>query len=248
MNGARLCDYLEWDSSFFGIRIGRVAENRLTGELLAEVLTWAEEHSLDCLYFLADPDPGTVRLAEDGGFRLVDVRVTLLAQIEARDRQPWDRDGLRRALPEDIQALRAIAETSHGDSRFYQDHRFLRPRCDELFRTWIERSCHGYAQEVLVAECRGRVAGYVTCHLDGQKQGRIGLLAVASWARGLGLGTRLVEAGLSWFAEQGVKDVRVATQGRNVKALRLYGRSRFLVHCVQLWYHRWSPRRAEGPG
>ena len=43
---------------------------------------------------------------------------------------------------------------SHRDSRFYYDPGFPNQRCDELYETWIDRSCHGYADTVLVAEYR----------------------------------------------------------------------------------------------
>jgi dTDP-4-amino-4,6-dideoxy-D-galactose acyltransferase len=246
MSGAGPCDYLDWDSTFFGMRIGRVTGSRLTTERLAGVLAWAEEHSVECLYLLADPDPSTTRLAEDGGFHLVDVRVTLGARPAASDLQPWRLAGVRASSPRDVPALRAIAGTSHGDSRFYQDPRVPRPLCDELFRTWIEKSCHDYAAAVLVAECEGRVAGYLTCQVE-DRQGRFGLVAVADWARRGGLGTRLVQGGLRWFAEHGLEGVRVATQGRNLQAQRLFGRQGFLVEHVQLWYHRWFSRHPQRP-
>jgi len=72
------CEFLPWDSEFFGHRIARVVGHRLDPDLAEAVMAFATRERIDCLYFLADSDDvRTVRTAEDSGFRLVDVRVTL---------------------------------------------------------------------------------------------------------------------------------------------------------------------------
>ena len=234
------CQYLEWDSNFFGCRIARLYPHRLTSDLAQAALFWCTDHQIDCLYFLADAtDSRTVVLAQDYGFRLVDLRITL--ETPQRNRQITRHDGgdLRLAREEDIPALRAIARTSHTDSRFYFDGHFPSQRCDELYETWIEKSCRGYADAVWVAEWRGQAAGYVSCHSTPEHRGQIGLFAVAAEAQGNGLGCKLVQAALCWFEEKHLLPVEVVTQGRNVKAQRLYQKAGFLTCSVELWYHRW---------
>src|ERR1700674_1537848 len=72
------CELLAWDSEHFGRRIGRVRGGRLTRDTLALVERWVAREAVECVYFLADAsDPDTAPLAEEAGFRLVDVRVTL---------------------------------------------------------------------------------------------------------------------------------------------------------------------------
>ncbi len=72
------CVLLPWDSSFFGVRIGRLKGARLSEQSLSEALAWCRLHEVDCLYFLADSGHcETVRLAERNSFRFVDIRVTL---------------------------------------------------------------------------------------------------------------------------------------------------------------------------
>ena len=110
----------------------------------------------------------------------------------------------------------------------------------ELYATWIEKSCHGYAKAVLVAECDGKPAGYITGNWNGQS-GQIGLLAVADWARGRGLGRTLVRSALQLFREQGIQTVKVVTQGRNIESQRLYAQCGFSIAAVNIWYHRWFP-------
>lgn len=237
-----LCEILPWDSEFFGFRIARVNRQRLDPDTLEEVMRWSAANEVRCLYFLADSgDSQTVYLAEEQGFHQVDVRVTLewrpgsnangvfpAAQSPTR---PW-REG-------DRIDLRAIARSAHRDSRFYYDCNFPAASCDALYETWIDRSMDGFANAVLVADLQGRAAGYVTCHLDPDQQGRIGLLAVASDSQGMRIGGRLIEGALQWFREHDVTVATITTQGRNCAAQRLYQRSGFVTRSLNLWYHRW---------
>jgi len=208
-----------------------------------EAMSWAAEHDVDCLYFLAaSGDASTVRFAETNGFNLVDVRVTKerLLSPESSVRGETEKR-IRLVSPEDVPRLRYIAGVSHTDSRYYFDHHFSHEQCKALYETWIEKSCLGWADGVLVAERERSVAGYISCHRDAADTGRIGLLGVAPEARGEGLGLVLVQAALDWFKTHEISRVTVVTQGRNTAAQRLYERAGFVTRSVQLWYHRWKP-------
>ncbi len=206
----------------------------MTPELLDRVDDWARENDVSCLYFLADSgDAASAHAAEEGGFRLMDVRVEL-----RREARPEDVPGVRTAREEDRDALRAIARVSHGITRFYADPGFPDERCDDLYDIWISRSLEGWAQGVLVAERDGRPVGYVSCHLD-DSQGSIGLIAVDESARGAGLGVSLARAAVGWCAEHGAEAISVVTQGRNTQALRTFERGGFRVHSLELWFHKW---------
>ncbi|MGA9624552.1 MAG: GNAT family N-acetyltransferase [Bryobacteraceae bacterium] len=239
MDARDCCRYLWWDSEHFGARIGCVNATRLTAALLADIDQWASSHSIDCLYFLAEPDPLTMRLAACMGFRFVDARVTFEAQLP-RPASPEETRSIRLATLNDIPDLRRIAGESHRDSRFYVDGNFPPSACGEMYRVWIERSCRepGLACAVFVAERERCPVGYISCRVA-TEVGHIGLVAVDGKCRNLGLGARLVCQALSWFGAQGVRRVAVVTQGSNVPAQRLYQKSGFLISSVQLWYHRW---------
>jgi dTDP-4-amino-4,6-dideoxy-D-galactose acyltransferase len=239
-----LCQYLEWDSEFFGYRIARVTVNWLDRETIEQVMRWCKSNNIDCLYFLANAGDGkTIRLVEDHRFRFVDIRVTLERGLDA----PLDipnktvQGEIRLCRPDDIPALRAIARVNYHNTRFYDDPNFPESLCDTLYETWIEKSCKGYADEVLVAELEGDPVGYITCHLLEQSVGQIGLVGVHPESRSKGMGEKLINESLCWFTGQGLRRVRVVTQGRNCKAQRLYQKNGFLTDSVQLWYHRWFP-------
>jgi dTDP-4-amino-4,6-dideoxy-D-galactose acyltransferase len=237
------CQFLEWDSAFFGFRIGRLQPDSLTPEVVADALSWCRREKIRCLYFLARPDsPETTALAESHGFRLVDIRLTLRRKP---DRAHGPYNFVRPCREADLPTLRRIAAASHRDSRFYYDAGFPAALCDALYKTWIERSCNGYAEAVFVADYRDQPSGYISCHVNGSV-GSIGLIAVAENARGRGLGSQLVAAALAYFSQTRCSEVSVVTQGRNCAAQSLYQTTGFRTASVRLWYHRWfEPERSD---
>jgi len=242
MAQAAPCKYLDWDSEFFGLRIGRVTENRLQPETIEQINQWADLQRIDCLYFLADiGDLKTIRLAEINEFRMVDIRVTLEKIIDKSTTIPNQASigSIRLVSPDDLNALKAIARVSYHDTRFYADTNFPVARADALYEIWIEKSCKGYADAVFVLEIDQQSAGYISCHLLGEGKGNIGLVGVSQNSQGKSIGNLLIDSALNWFVGKNVTQVSVVTQGRNIKAQRLYQRCGFLTRSLQFWYHRW---------
>jgi dTDP-4-amino-4,6-dideoxy-D-galactose acyltransferase len=236
-----VCEYLEWDSDFFGLRIARVTDSRITEHSIQEINLWSHSHNIECLYFLADPtDFQTGRLAHENMFRLVDARVTLeLKATAVREEFGKPDTSIRSVDQSDVPALQMIAKRCHRDSRFYHDGNFPERLCDRLYEVWIKRSCEGWAQKVLVAAEGDVVQGYITCHIRTNIVGQIGLVGVDELAQGKGVGKMLLASAVDWFTRQGIERISVVTQGRNVRAQRLYQRAGFVPHAMGLWFHRW---------
>ena len=227
---------LPWDSDFFGHRIARVRATQLNAQSLEKLLSWCDSERIDCLYFLASAgDWQTLRIAEDNGFQFVDIRMTLECSLKDSAEQP---DGIRVVKPGDILPMKRLASQSFSDTRFYNDPHFSKQKCDELYAVWLERSCQGFSDCVLIAEQQGQPAGFITCSLE-NSEGIIGLIAVDPNSQGCGLGGALVRVALRYFYDHGATCARVVTQGSNVKSQRLYQRCGFVTRSVELWYHRW---------
>ena len=232
---------LEWDSSFFGIRIARMISTRPDRAMVQRAIQFSTQERIVCMYGLVDAGaPESIRTAEDGGFRVVDVRLTLTRNTTS-DPLELTAAGvaIRRVEERDISALKAIASVSHFDSRYYADPGFSRSHCSRLYATWIENSCAGYEDCVLVAEREGKVCGYISCDISSHNTGQIGLLAVAADAQGRGIGGNLIRSAIRWFGEQECLKIDVVTQGCNSRAQQVYQKAGFVTDRVQLWLHRW---------
>jgi dTDP-4-amino-4,6-dideoxy-D-galactose acyltransferase len=239
------CQFLDWDTEFFGHRIARVNSTRLEPESLQSVLEWCRGEAIECLYFLAESnDPQTVWLAQEQHFKLVEIRITLERSLKDWDPNTRPRateDALIRfAEPADIPALQEIASTSYVDSRYYFDKNFSEENWKSYYATWVKKSFSGGADLALAAVKDGEVIGYITGLVDHETgQGIYELTGVREAARRSGVGQELFRSGLDWYVRNNVPSIWVATQGRNVTTQRMIQRHGFLTKACQLYYHKW---------
>lgn len=251
MAGAEPCQVLPWDSEFFGVTIARAVQPHADAADCDAMQRWCVERRIDCLYFLCPVDDATTRRHLDAaGYRFVGSRVTLERSLESdlpmttlrlADARSGQAGAMRTATLEDIPQLRALAAAAHHDTRFYVDGRFDPQRCNELYATWIEKSVHGYADLVIVADRDGAPAGYVTAHLPASVDApaRIGLIAVAAEWRNQGVGRDLLRSVFQAVATRGATTMSVATAGTNAAALAAYTNEGFRATAESRWYHRW---------
>lgn len=247
-----LCRFLEWDTEFFGLRIGRILPERVSDDQMQAAREWAIAQEINCLYYLADPeDRESVWAAENCGFHLVDMRVTLAGEYVRTEDIPTANGDIfvRPHIPGDIPHLEAIAAEIYTTTRFNFDPNFDERDVSRLYQTWIRKSCQGVSDQVWVAEDGVGQVGYITCLLDADSDsGSVGLFGVHPRGRGRGVGSALVHAALDWFLERECRRIRVVTQARNITALALYERMGFTTQEVRLWYHGWfdsSERRSQ---
>ncbi|MGH2490320.1 MAG: GNAT family N-acetyltransferase [Candidatus Limnocylindria bacterium] len=236
---------LDWDSEFFGYRMGVLAlahggrahgANGALGNDLRLALAEAAADGYAHVILRAPADRHAVsRAAEHAGMRLVDVALDLQVQISGR--QPTLAGaGVRRASPADLDALRIIAEDAFELSRFAADPFFSKEQVAAFYRQWITNLCEGLADVVLVAESNDEIVGFTTCVTGRDATGRIPLIATSEAHRRQGVGRALVDASLRWFAGAGPHHVRVKTQAANYPALALYHRLGFTVVSAELTF------------
>ncbi len=233
------CEILEWDSQFFGYRIGRATVDKADQQTAAAITEWCEQNHIDCLYFLSHADDfRTSKILSAHCFDLVDIRMTFEIGLCG-----WQRFSptleLRPCKQEDVHQLKSIAAESYRASRFYFDPRFPTELCDKLYMTWVEKSCNGYAEHVIIAEIDTKAVGFATCLIK-EQYGHIGLVGVDAQVRGMGIGQELVKAALQWLHDHNCERANVVTQGRNIAAQRLYQRCGLIIQSVRLWYHYWK--------
>jgi dTDP-4-amino-4,6-dideoxy-D-galactose acyltransferase len=243
MNPTLSVQHLPWDSQFFGFPIAQAIAR--TRDDVAAADAWSHEQQIHCMYLLvAGASFETAAAAGCHAYTLRGIRVKC-TRSDADDPAATApvSPRIRAATGNDVDRLEAIAATSHDGTRFYSDPGFSRQDCVRLYKTWIRRSCEGWADGVLVADEGTGATGYVTLHVraDGHC-GDIGLLAVGVQARSAGVGLALVQAAVTWFHDRGVNRVTVTTQGDNPAALRTYQRAGFFISDVDLWFHKWFQR------
>jgi len=246
------CEFLEWDSEFFGYRIGRILRDHLDQKLIDSIIEWSALNQIDCLYFLAEADDiKTIRLAEDNNFRMVEIRTNYEwvlknwnPEIKTR---PTEKLLVRPVRSEDMNILQQISSYSYTDSRWYCDPCFPEEKCQLYFQKWIQKSAEEGDVCVLVAEIDGDILGYILgTRLKNKNEGAFELCAVRIDQRGQGIATELLISGLNWYVKAGIHRMTASTQGRNIKVQRTLLRQGFLLFSVQLYYHKWFTPCFEG--
>lgn len=232
---------LEWDSLFFGKRIGRVEGHSLTEADVVDLECWAKTNRVDCLYFLADGSDRRHWAAVEGrGFQLMDLRVTYQLDLTRYEGNCPPAPQIRAARLADVAQVKLMAADFHQASRFFVDEHFPRAKSREMYEVWIERDFVEENRFLWVFEEGGEVLGYTSAsvHPDAGLA-EIGLVGVSAAARGRGIGVSLQHHAFHALKQTGVQNLVVVTQGRNVNASNLYLKCGYTLRSIDLWFHKW---------
>ena len=248
---------LDFDSRIFKRKMGRIdwgaaadleapGRERLLGRILEDAAARGVEH---LTYRISALDPRMIQAAEAAGFRTTTVFVGLVKKIEGDGDRADPR--VRVAGPDDLEALQQITREAFArNTRFHFDPGLPATDTARMHQCWIENCLAGWAADmVLVAVENGRVVGYITGQVDsrarlhlGEARASIGLFAVATQARGQGLGRALLHAAQRWLGEHAVERAEVGTESINFSALQAYLRAGFRIVQSSLTLHRWAGR------
>jgi GNAT superfamily N-acetyltransferase len=146
-------------------------------------------------------------------------------------------------------AIRELAIASGEWSRFKVDTNIPTHVFETMFESWIKNSLNlSIADEVFVARdsATGDDVGFVSLKKKGSVV-HIGLLAVSSKHRRLGIASRLLSRAALWSIESGATTLSVVTQGANEVACSCYKRFGFSLSSEQEVYHVWLPQHLEEP-
>ena len=211
---------LEFDSEWFGVRIGRYDDDPIEAD------RWAKDNSVGCVYCLLPIEKiDMVFGAVQRGFRLTDVRVEFVARTSLLI--PFSP---RLLEPEDMPALKEIAASSFVKTRFHNDRRFDTKRVNEMYANWVETA----SGRILVQKVDDVPVGFVLVgdtHLE--------LIAVADGYREHGFGVDLAKGAIGIAHGLGKRELRVVTQGGNHAAQRTFQAAGFELERTSLWLHKW---------
>ena len=225
---------LEWDSDFFGLRIGRA--DLQTAEDAIELTKQQENLKLqfDLLYIF---DLNNVCFSAEG-VRLVDEKILYSKPCEPRKQFP------EISLYKDAQPnedLYRLALVSGGYSRFKLDKRLPKGSYERLYNRWIENACpkEGTNKQILIFKDAQNVArGMITIDYQGEL-GHIGLVAVDIDVQHQGIGGKIMSTLDGYLFERGIKTLEVPTQKANTDACRWYEKNGFTIQSVTQIYHWW---------
>ena len=225
---------LQWDSDFFGLRIGRADLQTKADALVLCAMHEELKRQYDLLYIF---DANAVEFEADGA-QLVDEKILYSKPCEPR-KQYAEVSFFQGATPSDD--LYRLALVSGGYSRFKLDERLPESSYERLYTRWIENACpkEGTNRQILTFFGDENVAkGMITIDYQGEL-GHIGLVAVDLDCQHQGIGGKIMSTLDGYLFGLGVRTLEVPTQKANKDACRWYEKNGFKVKSVTPIYHWW---------
>jgi dTDP-4-amino-4,6-dideoxy-D-galactose acyltransferase len=226
---------LEWDSDFWGIKTGRL-------NLRKEFFVPANLNEFEFVYIFSDRLLNQEELSQvDGKIYLADEKRVYLKMLNRET-------ALQNSNIVSFSAERAISERlydlaiqSGHYSRFSLDPHLPKDGFKQLYRTWLERSVsRAIADDVLVFETDNIIRGFITLGIKNNRPD-IGLVAVHSEDRSMGIGSHLLQSAELWALNNSHNnEIQVVTQGANTGACNFYERNSYSVDTVTYIYHYWN--------
>lgn len=231
------------DEERFHVRTVRAQGLDLVG--LPEALRVCEEEGAELL--IARLDSSEVECAqalEAAGGRLCDTLIHYGRNFAKRPLDDLETEDAIRPVQEDEveEVVRMAAETFRGyRGHYHADPRLDREACDEVYRSWAERSCRDrtVADDVLVLPRDGALLGFATMRLASPEVGEGVLFGVSPAAQGQGIYGKLIRRGLLWCRERGATSMHVSTQITNLAVQKVWVRSGFEPQASHYTFHLW---------
>jgi len=233
--------YLDWDSTFFGRKIGRIDVNSSSDEpLLVNILMRPLDYEL---IYIFSPEDVLLKLPElDSRCKLVDRKIIFSHDLSIPNEEVKHPDGI--SIEEynstiiDID-LEDLAYQSGVHSRFRLDANFRPNDFFMLYRKWLENSINRtITDKIYVVRSAGKIIAFVTAKVT-LPTATIGLLAVSEKFRGKNIGTALMDHLFSDLKRIGVGTLFVPTQLHNEASCRFYQKVGFIKHSITNIYHFW---------
>lgn len=225
---------LDWDSDFFGLRIGRAC---ISSEEEAEALKAQKnlaKENYDLVYVFGSR--GSVFSAENA--KLVDEKVVYVHNEPFSGKSDpnvvvWDAN---KGISDDLLHLALV---SGKYSRFRLDKGFPMESYERLYSRWIEQSVnHVIASEVFCYMVEDVPRGLVTFDRK-EYVGTIGLVAIHEDFQHQGIGTAMMHHTIHYAETMHCMKLSVATQFENSPACRLYEKNGFSVESITNVWHWW---------
>jgi hypothetical protein len=249
---------LPWDSTFFGVPMGRIdyvlssagatvehIESAVTGTMRA-----ARAAGVRHLAARVDvADLRTMSALEAAGFRTMDALVTYIMR-PGKDAHPEVRlvGSIRDATPDDTAAIVAITADAYRGyrGRFHLDPHLSSERADALYLEWA-RACASrtMADTVIVAEdATGEISGYLAY----RRREPVSGIAFPVFGGGLGAVRRDSPGAYTGLIQEGSRRAHTAgavsecqTQNYNFAVIRVYEAAGFHYVRAEYTLHAWLP-------
>jgi len=231
------------DEERFGYKSARAGH--VTTETWPLVLEFCRDHRVQFLIVrCATTDLGMAHQIESAGGHLMDTLVYYTRDLRKRAIPDTSATTTIRPIqPADEHAVAVVAADIFQGyfGHYHADPRLDQAQCDAVYTSWAQRSAvsRSVADEVLVAEQDGRIAGFATLRINNPDEGEGVLFGVAPWAQGQGIYQSFMIAGMRWCRGQDAQRMVVSTQITTIAVQKVWSRLNFEPSHALYTFHVW---------
>lgn len=237
-----LVEYLDWDSKFFGFKIGctRLENKVIQPKILNEAIDEARARNIKCLYIeVPFGIPEVLAYCSESKFLLVSLKTTLGKKLDNDIKRSKSKNITYKLENDFYPYLVKIAQQVSMASRFSYDLNFGKEKSYLLYEEWLRKAFYEkYCDDFIIYVRDDKPAGFITIKTR-EGQSFIDLLGVSNEQRKKGIGKRLISDAERKLSISGYNVLKVVTQGHNISALRSYQAMNFKIESMNLYYHKW---------
>lgn len=244
LESINIINFLRWDSKFWGYKIGYLATDRLTENIIYRVNREIKKKSYKLIQFLCNSyDPKSIQIAEKNNFSFKDVRLTFEKKIRnIKKISTKKKYNFSIAKINDFEEIGSIIESNYKDSRYYFDENFDRKKLVTFYLDWLKKSIRGkFDNRCYILKKVDKILAFSTIRFDKDYKNScsIGLFAVDDKFRGKKFSQLILKKIEKSLMIKRIEKINVITQARNCSAIRAYENFGFKLCRTQIWYHRW---------
>lgn len=222
---------LNWDSDFFGYEVAK-----MQFEVESEIdLTETSPFALTYLFSTTEKP----EIEE----KLVDIKCEYIKELK-RDFTENTME-IVEYLSTDyaFKDIKKLVNLSGIYSRFKKDPKFSNNEFEKMYSIWFEKSLNNSEKglgKIFIINDESTIGGFVTLDFEDANNARIGLIATSINAQGKGYASQLIKKCEAECISRKIVYLKVATQGINEAAKRLYEKNNFILDSKTYIYHHWN--------
>ena len=234
--------YLDWDSTFFGFKIGYIDLTEKFHFSIEEIINDINKSDFKLIYIYSNISQEIKINSNDIDLNLVDTQLLLSMNIPdnipATSYQIIDYKN-KNDYKKIIGNLFNIAKDISVYSRFYNDKKISKSKVRDLYVEMVQNSINdSYGNGILFELLDNKIVGLFSISIkeSGAKELLIG---TEKGLRGKGIGRNIFLKALNFCKDNGVKKITTIVSARNIDSANFHFKLGYNLYTIRNVYHIW---------
>lgn len=199
-----IIEKLDWDSEFFGIKIGRLIIGGEPGFDPSRFIQQARDDKYELVYVFKFNEMLPWKMTLESELELADIQLTMSKKFVATDYKSFPYDFRTELTSEEKEACHHIAEEISTVSRFYNEEKIGRNKTKAMYREWVDNALNGtFCDGLFLIRDDNEIVGIHLIKTDNPgKVGNCSMIGVSHAFRNKHIGENLWEQAYGYWANE----------------------------------------------